>query len=120
MYSDSDYPSTAFDTVVSAGPNADNISALIGAAVRESATNRKNASNAGDVAGVSMMSQRLLTLAQLRNSWLGQGVSTDLQDVIAAADKEAAFGGIFSGIGIGAIGGVALIVGFLLLSRPRR
>lgn len=120
-----DYPDTAWNAVVQAGgdPTAPNISALIAHAVMETATNRQAAQQAGDSATADMMTQRLLTLAQLRAQWTGAQVQTDLTQIVQTAQQEAGPLGFLSAAGsiakFAALG-VAVYLAWPLLMKARR
>lgn len=118
------YPSAAWEAIQGASATTAGVSALISHAVVEAATNRRAAQAAGDDATVSMMTQRLLGLSQLRSAWLGQQASADIDAIIAAADAEsrnplAGLGDTFKWLAIA--GAVVLALPLLMRATgPRR
>lgn len=105
LMADVTYPDSAWQHVVNdVAPNpsgAPDTSAAISHAVMETAVNRRTALNATppDQPAADMMTQRLLTLSQLRAAWLGQAATTDL---VAIERQAAADSSIFSLSGLGA------------------
>lgn len=123
---DATYPETAWYVVTNetaGNPTAPGASAAIAHAVMETARNRQNALNAHDAATADMMTQRLLTLSQLRAAWLGGSASTDIQTIISQVQSDSSifnFGALGAGLGnVAKLAALGAAIWFALSLRKR-